>query len=133
MSQHWEAHDEALLQDIIAFQDELRASRRAAAERGLWDGLATRASTATTIFDTSEGTMTTIYEGPIDALHDYSALIDARAADGDYGDMDEDDEFSLDDLDDEIDDFDGDSFDEGLSGIADIEDMQAFLAQTTPT
>jgi hypothetical protein len=122
----WEAHDEALLQDIIAIQNELRASRREAAEIGLWDGSATRASTATTIFDTSEGTMTTIYEGPIDALHDYSALIDARAAQGDYSDMAEDDEFSLSDLDDE---FDEDSFDDELSGIADIEDMQAFLAQ----
>jgi hypothetical protein len=127
----WEALDDALLQEIVAFQAELRASRRAAAESGLWDGVAARTSTATTIFDTSEGTMTTIYEGPIDALRDYGVLIDARAAQGDYGDMAEDEEFRLEDLDDLDDDDDLDDFeaDDDLFGIEDIEDMQAFLAQ----
>lgn len=132
----WEALDDALLQDIVAFQAELRASRRAAAESELWDGMAARASTATTIFDTTEGTLTTIYDGPIDALRDYAAQIDARAAQGDYGDMVEDDQFGLEDLEDldDLDDLDDDDPDDldaedELFGIEDIDDMQAFLAQ----
>jgi hypothetical protein len=121
--QEWEALDDALLQDIAAFQGELRTSRRAAAELGLWDGVAPRASTATMIFDAAEGTMTTVYDGPVDALRDHSAAIDERAAQGDYGDAeDDDDEFDPDDLGDLVE-------DDELFDIGDIEDMQAFLEQ----
>jgi hypothetical protein len=121
--QAMEALDDALLQDIAAFQGELRTSRRSAAENGLWDGVAPRASTATTIFDVAEGTMTTIYDGPVDGLSDHSAAIDERAAQGDYGDVvDDDEEFDLEDLDEFVD-------DDELFDVDDIEDMQAFLEQ----
>jgi hypothetical protein len=126
--QHWEALDNTLLEDIAAFQAELRASRREAAESGLWDGTVPRVSTATIIFDPSEGTTTTIYDGPIDALRDYSAVIDQRAAQGEYSGMSEDEGFDLDDLEAMDDDNDSDPNDE-LFDIEDIEDMQAFLEQ----
>jgi hypothetical protein len=120
--QELEALDDALLQDIVAFQNELRASRRAAAESGLWDGVAPRASTATTIFDVAEGTVTTVYDGPVDGLRDHSAAIDERAARGDYGDAVDDDEFDPEDLGELM---EGDE----LFDVDDIEDMQAFLEQ----
>jgi hypothetical protein len=127
-AQQLAALDDALLQDIARFQSELRASRREAAEQGLWDGIAPRASTATTLFDSSDGTITTVYDGPVDALHDYSATIDERAAQGDYGDM-IDEEFELDELDD-ADELDTDDLDtDELIDIDDIDDMQAFLEQ----
>lgn len=125
--QDWEALDDLLLQDIVAFQAELRASRSMAAEGGLWDGIAPRVSTATVIFKPGEGTTTTIYDGPIDTLRDYSALIDQRAAQGEYGDEAIDEEFDLDDID-ALDDDDFET-DEDLFDIEDIEDMQAFLEQ----
>ncbi|HEX9372998.1 MAG TPA: hypothetical protein VF897_18430 [Roseiflexaceae bacterium] len=121
--QQWEALDDTLLTEIVAFQAELRASRREAAANGLWDGVAPRVSTATILLNPSEGTTTTIYDGPIDTLRDYSAVIDQRAARGEYGDAVEDQEFDADDLDDE--DFDEDD----LFDMDDIEDMQAFLEQ----
>jgi hypothetical protein len=128
----WQELDDALLKDITAFQHELRASRHAAADEGLWDGMAPRASTATTLFDPSNGTLTTVYDGPIDALHDYSAAIDERAAQGDYSDavddLDVDDQLDMGDVFD-LEELDGFEFGDDMLDIEDIEDMQDFLEQ----
>lgn len=122
--QYWEANDAELLEAITALQAELLASRRDAVERGVWDGMAPRVSTARTIFNMQDGTTETIYFGAVDAAQDYSAVIEAHVARGDYADMAwDDDEDDLDDWD--AFDLDDDVFDE----IEDIEDLEAFLAE----
>ena len=120
--------ENTLLTEITRLQDELRTSRRAAAERGLWDGIAPRVSTAHTLFDFEEGTSTTIYPGAVDALADHSSAIEAHIENGDYVDEDSepdpDDIFELEAAEygfEEMDDLDD------LNSLADIDDMQAFV------
>jgi hypothetical protein len=66
--------------------------------------------------------MTTVYDGPIDALRDHSASIDERAAQGDYGDAIDEEDFDPEDLGELVE-------DDELFDVEDIEDMQAFLEQ----
>ena len=117
-----------LLAEITRLQDELRTSRRTAAERGLWDGIAPRVSTAHTLFDFEEGTSTTIYPGAVDALADHSSAIEAHIENGDYVDEDSEpdpgDIFELEAAEygfEEMDELDD------LQSLADIGDMQAFV------
>jgi len=117
-----------LLDEITAFQAELLASRRDAAARGLWNGIAPRASTGQVIFDMREGTSQVIHRGTVDALVDHSADIEERVERGDFADEEWDDDFDPDDIADMdfVPDFEaGDD----LFGIEDIEDMQAFIEQ----
>lgn len=119
----WRAEDQELFNDITAFQAELRASRREAAERGLWNGIAPRASTGQVIYDFREGTSQVIHPGIIDALVDHTDAIEQRVERGDFAgeewdDLDPDDLSEI-DLADELDD--------ELFDLEDIEDMQQFM------
>lgn len=129
--QRWEELDQELLDEIAAFQAELLASRREAARRGLWNGIAPRASTGRVIFDMKAGTQQMIHPGIVDALQDYSADIEERAAHGGF-DQEWSEELALDDFDD-ADDFDLDAddldSDDELFDLEDIADMQAFMEQ----
>lgn len=104
-----ESLDRELVDRIKAFQDELRASRRAAQERGVWNGMAPRASTARVIFDMQSGSSVMLQPEPIDALQDYAMRIEEQLASGAYA-ADEDDWLDLDE-DDDDDLFDGDDDD----------------------
>ena len=53
-----------LLDQIDAFQAELLGSRRDAAMRGIWNGVAPRASTGRMIFDMREGTSSSLTPAP---------------------------------------------------------------------
>jgi len=124
--QDWEEEDRELLNEITTFQTTLLASRREAAERGLWNGIAPRASTGQVIFDMREGTSQVIYPGVVDALIDHTEEIEQRVERGDFADEEWDDDIDADELG-ELDfdsDFDGD---DELLDIEDIEDMQAFM------
>jgi hypothetical protein len=120
--QLWHEEGQQLRAQILALQAELRASRRADAESGLWDGIAPRASTARVVFDRTDK-VTTIYAGPVDALQDYSAEIEERVARGDYDSQRWMDDLTLED-DDDIEDLDDELLD-----VADIEDLQEFMEQ----
>jgi hypothetical protein len=124
-TQRWEEHDRELLEEINTFQAELLDSRREAATRGLWNGVAPRASTGRVIFDMREGTSQLIHPGIVDALIDHFEDIEKRVERGDFEGEEWDDEFDSEDLEDmELDpDFKGDEF----LDIEDIEDMQAFM------
>jgi hypothetical protein len=124
--QFWEQNDSALLQEIAAFQEQLRQSRQEAVERGLWDGTVPRVSTARTVFDVERGTSTTIYPGAVDGLADHTAEIEEHVARGDY----QREELSSGDDDYGDMDFDEDmAFDAELDELDDIEDIQAFVEQ----
>src|SRR5215212_5806448 len=125
--QRWQEQDRELLAQINAFQAELLVSRRDAALRGIWNGVAPRASTGRMIFDMREGTSQVIHPGIVDALTDHTAEIEQRVERGDFADEEWDDEFDTDELDDlEFDsEFEGDD----LFNIENIEDMQAFMEQ----
>ncbi|KPV49450.1 hypothetical protein SE17_32560, partial [Kouleothrix aurantiaca] len=116
----WVEEDKELLEEINALQAELRASRREAAERGLWDGMAPRASTGQIVFDVRAGTSQLIQPAAVNMLLDHTEAIEARVERGDFADADWDD------------DSDGgfapdfDAPDE-MFGIEDIEDMQQFM------
>jgi hypothetical protein len=131
--QRWEELDQELLGEITRFQAELLASRREAAKRGLWNGIAPRASTGRVIFDMRAGTPQLIHPGIVDALQDYSADIEERAAHGGF-DQDWNEDLALDDFDDldaddlDLDDEELDSDDE-LFDLEDIADMQTFMEQ----
>jgi hypothetical protein len=126
--QDWEEEDRELLAEITSFQTTLLASRREAAERGLWNGIAPRASTGQVIYDMREGTSQVIYPGVVDALVDHSDEIEQRVERGDFADEEWDDDFEADELADLELDPDFESDDE-LLDIEDIEDMQAFMDQ----
>lgn len=115
-------NEQELLRQINALQDDLRLSRRSAVERGLWDGMAPRVSTAQTLFDFEAGTSTTIYPGAVDALEDHSATIEEHIANGDY----EDEEWSPEDAMLELENADDD---DEFIGLDDIDDVQAFVDQ----
>ena len=125
--QRWQEQDRELLDQITAFQAELLVSRRDAAMRGIWNGVAPRASTGRMIFDMREGTSQVIHPGTVDALTDHTADIEQRVERGDFADEEWDDEFDPEELEDlEFDsDFEGDE----LFDIENIEDMQAFMEQ----
>jgi hypothetical protein len=125
--QSWEEIDNGLLEEITNFLAELRRSRQEAADKGLWDGMAPRISTARVVFDQRD-TPETIYAGPVDALCDHSAEIDERAAHGGYDGMEWDDDFDMDDFDD-LDFADSLLADDELFDIEDIADVQAFMEQ----
>ena len=125
--QRWQEQDRELLDQITAFQADLLGSRRDAAMRGIWNGVAPRASTGRMIFDMREGTSQVIHPGTVDALTDHTAEIEQRVERGDFADEEWDDEFDPEELEDlEFDtDFEGDD----LFDIENIEDMQAFMEQ----
>jgi hypothetical protein len=125
--QRWQEQDRELLDQITAFQAELLVSRRDAAMRGIWNGVAPRASTGRMIFDMREGTSQVIHPGTVDALTDHTAEIERRVERGDFADEEWDDEFDPEELEDlEFDaDFEGDD----LFNIENIEDMQEFMEQ----
>jgi hypothetical protein len=125
--QRWQEQDRELLDQITAFQAELLVSRRDAAVRGIWNGVAPRASTGRMIFDMREGTSQVIHPGTVDALSDHTAEIEQRVERGDFADEEWDDEFDPEELEDlEFDaDFEGDE----LFNIENIEDMQEFMEQ----
>ncbi len=126
--QRWQEQDRDLLDQITAFQADLLVSRRDAAMRGIWNGVAPRASTGRMIFDMREGTSQVIHPGTVDALTDHTAAIEQRVERGDFADEEWDDEFDPEELEDlEFDsDFEGD---DELFDIENIEDMQAFMEQ----
>jgi hypothetical protein len=134
-----EAADADLLGAITHLQDEMLTSRRAAAARELWNGVARRASTARVIPGTQSGTSTVVYLEPVNALEDHSAHIEERLARGGYdeegwseafadapdydpdsvfGDSLDDDEYEEDDLE-----------DDPLFEIDEIDDLRAFMEQ----
>lgn len=124
-----EALDEELRGQISVIQEQMRASRRAAVEREIWDGIAPRVSTAQTMFDFEEGTSTTVYPGAVDALEDHTAVIEEHIANGDYEDEEDDGSWLPDDeaefgfaLED-----DDDNYDEELDNIVGIDDIQMFI------
>lgn len=122
----WADDDQQLLDAIDAFQATLRASRREAAERGLWNGIAPRASTSQIMYDFREGTSQTIQPDEVDALLDHTESIEQRVERGDFSsaewtDPDGDD---LSDLEFEA----GLGGDDELFNIEDIEDMQQFMS-----
>lgn len=123
-----EAEERELLAEITQFQASLLASRREAAERGLWNGIAPRASTGQVIYDMREGTSQVIYPGAVDALADHTDAIEQRVERGDFADEEWDDTFEADELADlELEaEFEGD---DELFNIEDIEDMQEFIDQ----
>jgi hypothetical protein len=125
--QRWQEQDRELLDQINAFQAELLVSRRDAAMRGIWNGVAPRASTGRMIFDMREGTSQVIHPGTVDALTDHTAEIEQRVERGDFADEEWDEEFDPEELEDlELDsDFEGDE----LFDIENIEDMQTFMEQ----
>lgn len=113
------SYEEMLLQEISGLQNDLRNSRRIAIEQGVWDGWTVRASTASQVFDSIDGTFTTIYDGPIDVLPDYSDQIDHYIAE-----MQEESMFADDDVFDLM-----DNLPEDLISFSDISMMQDFIAQ----
>jgi hypothetical protein len=125
--QLWEEQDQELLKEIDMFQGDLLASRRDAAARGIWNGVAPRASTGRVIFDMREGTSQVIHPGIVDALIDHTSEIEQRVERGDFEGEEWDDEFDADELDDM--DADSDFESDELYDIEDIEDMQAFMEQ----
>ncbi|HEU5085826.1 MAG TPA: hypothetical protein VFT99_00225 [Roseiflexaceae bacterium] len=118
-------NDDALLDEIAAFQAELLSSRRDDANSGVWDGQSPRASTARVIFDMQAGTSTVVYLEPVNTLHDHRATIDVNLENGQYADADwaEGEDFDLDD--EEFDELDDDLF----QSIEPIDDMQSFIEQ----
>lgn len=123
----WEETDNAILEAIRTLQESLRASRREAVERGIWNGIAPRVSTARTIFDVHQGTAETLYPGAVNTLEDHSADIEEHVVRGDYAelawdgdDMDELNDMLLDD------DFD---LDDDMLDLDEIEDIQSFVEQ----
>jgi hypothetical protein len=126
--QRWAEIDQELLEEISALQGELLASRREAAGRGIWNGIAPRASTGRVIFDMRAGTSQVIHPGTVDALQDHSADIEEHVARGDYAGEEWDEDLDPDEDDDM--DFDPDAVDDDdLFDIEDIEDMQEFMEQ----
>jgi hypothetical protein len=125
--QRWQEQDRELLNQITVFQAELLGSRRDAAMRGIWNGVAPRASTGRMIFDMREGTSQVIHPGTVDALTDHTAEIEQRVERGDFADEEWEDEFDPEEFEDlEFDsDFEGDD----LFNIENIEDMQTFMEQ----
>lgn len=132
--------DLALLDEIARLQDEMLVSRRAAASRELWNGIARRASTARVIPGSQPGTPAVVYLEPVNALEDYSAQIEERLARGGYDeegwseafahapDYEPGAEYGR-DLDDE-DDFDEDDFeDDPLLQVDEIDDLREFMEQ----
>jgi hypothetical protein len=121
----WEQADQELLDAIAAFQAELRASRCEAAERGVWDGIAPRASTGQIVFDIRAGTSHVIQPEAVNTLLDHSEEIEQRVARGDFAaielDADDDDELNDMELLPELEGADA------LFEIEDIEDMQQFM------
>lgn len=113
-------NDSQLLDEIKRFQSSLLASRRDDAQRGVWSGVAPRASTARVIFDMRAGTTETIYPGVINALLDHSADIEEHVARGDYLDGSWDLDTDLDDDDFLLD-------DDELFDLEDTDDLQAFI------
>jgi hypothetical protein len=126
--QEWDALDAELLNTINAFQAELLASRRDAAARGLWNGIAPRASTGQVIYDMREGTSQVIHPGIVNALVDHAADIEERVERGDFADEGWDDEIDADEFGEIVLDPDFHTDDE-LLDVEDIEDMQAFMEQ----
>ncbi len=121
----WAEEDRQLLEEIGALQADLRASRRDAVERGIWNGIAPRASTSQILYDLSEGTSQTVHPGEVDALLDHSESIERRIERGDFASI----EWTEPDGDDLSDaEFEGGIDDEELFDIEDIEDMQQFMA-----
>ncbi len=127
-AEFWEENDSAILSAISTLQESLRDSRRDAAERGIWNGIAPRVSTARTIFDIHQGTAETHYPGAVNALEDHSADIEEHIARGDYANADWNEDADND--------FDGMMFDDDfeleddeLLDIDEIEDLQAFVEQ----
>jgi hypothetical protein len=123
----WDELDKELLTTINAFQAELLASRRDAAERGLWNGIAPRASTGQVIYDMREGTSQVVHPGIVNALDDHAADIEERVERGDFADEGWDDELDTEEM---VElgfdpDFDADE----LLAVDDIDDMQAFMDQ----
>ncbi|MBK9710015.1 MAG: hypothetical protein IPO81_01575 [Kouleothrix sp.] len=124
----WEQQDRELLDEIAAFQTELLESRRDAASRGIWNGIAPRASTGQVIYDMREGTSQVIHPGIINTLTDHASRIEERVERGDFAGEEWDDDFETDELEDL--EFDPDlEDDDELFDIEDIEDMQAFMDQ----
>ena len=124
----WEEQDQELLDEITAFQADLLASRREAAARGLWNGLAPRASSGHVIYDMRAGTSQVIQPGIVNALVDHTPDIEERVARGDFANEGWDDDFDPDELDDleiasEL------LNDDPLIDVQDIEDMQEFMEQ----
>jgi hypothetical protein len=95
--------------------------------RGIWNGVAPRASTGRVIFDMREGTSQVVYPGTVDALIDHASAIEERIERGDYEGEEWDDAFDTEELDDM--DLDDEFESDELYGIDDIEDMQAFMEQ----
>ncbi|HWQ12281.1 MAG TPA: hypothetical protein VNL77_05745 [Roseiflexaceae bacterium] len=79
-----DAADKELLEGIVRLQEELLASRRAAARSELWNGVAPRASTARVIPSAQTGIPMVVYLEPVNALEDHSARIEERLARGGY-------------------------------------------------
>jgi hypothetical protein len=125
--QRWQEQDRELLDQITAFQADLLGSRRDAAMRGIWNGVAPRASTGRMIFDMREGTSQVIHPGTVDALTDHTAAIEQRVERGDFADEEWDEEFDPEELEDL--EFDPDFEEDDLFDIEHIEDMQAFMEQ----
>jgi hypothetical protein len=126
--QEWEQQDQELLDEITAFQADLLTSRREAAARGLWNGIAPRASTGQVIYDMREGTSQVIHPGIVNALIDHAADIEERVERGDFADEGWDDELDADGFGDL--ELDGEMLgDDELLEVDDIEDMQAFMEQ----
>ncbi|HEU5013080.1 MAG TPA: hypothetical protein VFT66_11140 [Roseiflexaceae bacterium] len=123
--QYWAQNDAQMLEVITSLQSDLLSSRRAAVERGLWDGVAPRVSMARTIFNLEEGTAETIYPGAINATEDHSADIEEHIAHGDYDEWDE-----LDDLE-EMDYEDEDEWEveDDLLDVEELEDLDTFMEQ----
>jgi hypothetical protein len=123
----WQSRDDednALLEQIVALQEQLRESRRMDAEHGMWNGLAKRASAAQIIFDPQEGSSTVIFLEPIDTRDNYNEQIERNLEQGGYTNSYWQDAF--DDDDDDFDDFDPfDDLDD--DDIAEIEDLQEFM------
>ena len=119
----WEEEDKELLEEIKTLQAELRASRREAAERGLWDGMSPRASTGQIVFDVRAGTSQLIQPAAVNMLLDHTEAIEARVERGDFADAgwEGGDDESGDDF---LPDF---GASDEMFGIEDIEDMQQFM------
>lgn len=126
MTRRQERIDQELLAEVATFQAELLASRRDAANRGLWDGVAPRASTARLTFNMRTGAPERMYPGSIDTLQDHSADIEERLAQGAYDEADWKPDFDPADLDDLDSDDDLDPDDE-LFDSDEIDDVRAFM------
>ncbi|MFO7168402.1 MAG: hypothetical protein DIU80_010300 [Chloroflexota bacterium] len=144
---HWlgpgaeEAAASELLDAIASLQEQMLASRRAAAARELWNGTAQRASTARVIPGGQSGTPTVVYLEPVNALEDHTAHIEERLARGGYDEEGWSDAFADapdyepenaygQGFDEDDEDFDDDEFeDDPLFEIDDIDDMREFMEQ----